>query len=213
LDYGARYYDARLSRFLSVDPLASDYPEWSPYSYVHNNPLIHTDPTGMSPDTLKVGYVMSGPGMYHLNIIDVDNDTGEENVIVEGFPANEISDPMKILKDGWGNLVRNEQTDPSSIENKEVLDIPDGMTEEEFKNELLKQASSYDNSVPYNPLPGNPDSRIDNGNSNSLIGSVLRAAGSDFEPSRISPGFKINVLPGNRVRKARPTFIRFGEGY
>ncbi|HEY0651751.1 MAG TPA: SpvB/TcaC N-terminal domain-containing protein [Chryseosolibacter sp.] len=45
--YGARYYDARTSVWLSVDPLTEQYPGWTPYHYVHNNPLNLIDPTGM----------------------------------------------------------------------------------------------------------------------------------------------------------------------
>lgn len=43
--YGARYYDPRLSIFISVDPLAEKTME--PYSYVGNNPINRIDPTGM----------------------------------------------------------------------------------------------------------------------------------------------------------------------
>jgi len=55
LDYGARYYDARLSRFLSVDPLADIEQNlgWNPYHYVHNNPINMIDPTGMRADWIK----------------------------------------------------------------------------------------------------------------------------------------------------------------
>jgi RHS repeat-associated protein len=49
-DYGARFYDPELGRWHSVDPLASDYPSWTPYHYVHNNPIVLIDPTGMSAD-------------------------------------------------------------------------------------------------------------------------------------------------------------------
>ncbi|MGH2508716.1 MAG: RHS repeat-associated core domain-containing protein, partial [Ktedonobacteraceae bacterium] len=48
-DYNARLYDPALGRFLSVDPLIG-HPESTqginPYSYVENNPLSRTDPTG-----------------------------------------------------------------------------------------------------------------------------------------------------------------------
>ena len=44
--YGARYYDPRISIFISVDPLAEQ--TFEPYSYVGNNPIMFTDPTGMS---------------------------------------------------------------------------------------------------------------------------------------------------------------------
>ena len=52
-DYGARYYDAELARFHSADPLAGDFPSWTPYHYVHNNPLNMIDPTGMSADWVE----------------------------------------------------------------------------------------------------------------------------------------------------------------
>ena len=38
-NYGARYYDPTMSMFLSVDPLTDSYPGWTPFHYVHNNPL------------------------------------------------------------------------------------------------------------------------------------------------------------------------------
>lgn len=46
--YGARYYDPRISIFVSVDPLAEDYLGFTPYHYVHQNPINLIDPTGMS---------------------------------------------------------------------------------------------------------------------------------------------------------------------
>ena len=49
--YGARYYDPVTSIFLSVDPLAEQFPGWNPYHYVHNNPINLIDPTGMSAET------------------------------------------------------------------------------------------------------------------------------------------------------------------
>ncbi len=45
--YGARYYDPRLGRFLSVDPLASKAPGWSPYRAFFCNPIRYTDPDGL----------------------------------------------------------------------------------------------------------------------------------------------------------------------
>jgi len=48
--YGARYYDPRISIFVSVDPLAEEFEGWTPYHYVHNNPINLIDPTGMSAD-------------------------------------------------------------------------------------------------------------------------------------------------------------------
>jgi RHS repeat-associated protein len=50
LDYrGARFYDSDVARFLSLDPLAAQFPEWSDYNYVLGNPMMFIDPDGKAP--------------------------------------------------------------------------------------------------------------------------------------------------------------------
>ena len=53
--YGARYYDPKMSLFVSVDPLAEQFVGWSPYHYVHNNPINLIDPTGMAAENADGG--------------------------------------------------------------------------------------------------------------------------------------------------------------
>jgi len=47
--YGARYYEPRLSLWISVDPKASKMPSWSPYSAFFNNSIRFIDPDGHDP--------------------------------------------------------------------------------------------------------------------------------------------------------------------
>jgi RHS repeat-associated protein len=49
--FGARYYDSRIARWMSVDPLAGKYPNWSPYIYCKANPIKLIDPKGMGDDS------------------------------------------------------------------------------------------------------------------------------------------------------------------
>jgi len=46
LDYGARIYDPRLGRFISIDPDKELYSKLSPYQGLNNNPINFVDPTG-----------------------------------------------------------------------------------------------------------------------------------------------------------------------
>ena len=49
--HGARFYNRELGRYISVDPLFSEAPDWTPYRYAFCNPVMFTDPTGMKEDT------------------------------------------------------------------------------------------------------------------------------------------------------------------
>ncbi|MBK6483397.1 MAG: hypothetical protein IPG01_09755 [Chitinophagaceae bacterium] len=48
-DYGLRFYDKRLGRFFSVDPLTKDYPWYSPYQFAGNSPIGNIDRDGAEP--------------------------------------------------------------------------------------------------------------------------------------------------------------------
>ncbi|MCR9155591.1 MAG: RHS repeat-associated core domain-containing protein, partial [Bacteroidetes bacterium] len=48
--YGARYYDPKVSIWLSADPLAGEAPHLTPYRFSFNNPLNVVDPDGLFED-------------------------------------------------------------------------------------------------------------------------------------------------------------------
>ena len=57
-DYGFRIYNPRYARFLSVDPLADDYPWYTPYQFAGDNPIAFIDLDGLEESIpLKVGTV------------------------------------------------------------------------------------------------------------------------------------------------------------
>ena len=57
-DFGARIYDGRVARWLSVDPLAGRMPHMSPYVSMDNSPLAKIDPDGKLPILIPVARVM-----------------------------------------------------------------------------------------------------------------------------------------------------------
>jgi RHS repeat-associated protein len=50
-DYGMRIYDSRLGKFLSVDPLAPNFPWYTPYQFAGNMPIWASDVDGSEPAT------------------------------------------------------------------------------------------------------------------------------------------------------------------
>jgi RHS repeat-associated protein len=46
-DYGFRIYNPRIARFLSVDPLTTSYPFYTPYQFAGNNPIWAIDLDGL----------------------------------------------------------------------------------------------------------------------------------------------------------------------
>ena len=64
-DYGARIFDVRLARWLSVDPMATTYPSHSPFAYALNAPTFFIDPDGAK----VVPYMGDLEGADHLTYL------------------------------------------------------------------------------------------------------------------------------------------------
>jgi len=59
-DYGARIYDPRLGRFLSIDALFYKTPSRSPYNFADNNPIVKIDNGGNN----AIGYIGTDGKLY-----------------------------------------------------------------------------------------------------------------------------------------------------
>lgn len=73
--YGARYYDPRLSLWMSTDPMQEKYPNTSGYNYANQNPIVFVDVIGLYPRHIltrhttswyKSDYYTFTPAVVHL---------------------------------------------------------------------------------------------------------------------------------------------------
>lgn len=66
-DYGFRVYDARIAKFLSVDPLTKDYPWYTPYQFAGNKPIWASDLDGRE-EFIRTDYFNSAGQLYRTVI-------------------------------------------------------------------------------------------------------------------------------------------------
>ncbi len=61
-DYGMREYDPQIGRFFRIDPIASQYPELTPYQYASNDPVANIDIDGLEGGSSISGWVIGALG-------------------------------------------------------------------------------------------------------------------------------------------------------
>ncbi|MCB9361383.1 MAG: RHS repeat-associated core domain-containing protein [Flavobacteriales bacterium] len=119
LDYrGARYYDADVARFLSLDPHASNYVNWSPYAYVADNPIRNIDPTGK--DVIVLSAPEGASGFGHAAVL-VGND-----------------------KDGWKLYSKNGTTENGGFSGPSNVHSESGVYYESLQSFANSSANFYE---------------------------------------------------------------------
>ncbi len=138
--YGARYYDPKVSIWLSVDPLAEKMPSWSPYSFCFNNPMRFVDPDGMEAvenDDWKKDKDGNYVYDYKLNkdnsellLKDGEKYVGETATVTSGYGKNEDGTIKEITTSHTLNSdgTVTDQIANKNLENGESVSLTTGET-------------------------------------------------------------------------------------
>ncbi|MBU8900712.1 RHS repeat-associated core domain-containing protein [Corallococcus sp. M34] len=136
INMGGRMYDSSLGRFLSPDafiPLPLNSQSLNRYSYVFNNPLRFTDPTGFLPTTLPVivydswygGSVQAGGSSARFTPPLINGCNSDRSVCWEGVPDSaEMEESTKIPSGFAEFLLRSFFQD--QVEGRRKLDYGKG---------------------------------------------------------------------------------------
>lgn len=101
------------SRWLSPDPLAEEFPEWSPYTFTFNNPVRYTDPTGLAPeDMIPPGDFYNENGKYlgtdgiddgKVYVVKTTESSFDSGVSSAGISRGDYKATKKFIKNNSGN--------------------------------------------------------------------------------------------------------------
>jgi RHS repeat-associated protein len=174
-DFGARMYDARVGRWLSVDPKSRHYPDLNPYNFVANSPLLFIDPTG---EILRIYYELknSETGKTTLTYVDFNGVRAiSENGVDYKMGYNQFVDDVI---NSYNYIVKNGSDTQDVLSTIATTNI---ITNVKFSK--LIDGTEYDTeskTIFYNPLSGCYIENNENtGNQSPSLG-FLHEAGHRF---------------------------------
>ncbi|WP_282162855.1 RHS repeat domain-containing protein [Ulvibacterium marinum] len=97
-DYGFRIYDARISRFLSEDPLSDNYAFYTPYQFAGNKPISSIDLDGLEE---RVVHLFKNE---NDNIVQVTIDSKDLHIKTELVGVQNSARYAQISSKDWGNI-------------------------------------------------------------------------------------------------------------
>jgi RHS repeat-associated protein len=157
--FGARYYDSDLSIWLSVDPMASDYPSTSAYAYCGNNPLRLIDPNGedwyevVNPTTQEKEVKWTD----YKSQQEMDDNKVQGSYLGEAFVHFQGSKDEKVGKDGTltGEGAKAAQVTIYGINGKDDIKTYRGLTMSS-NSEKYSQVASGDYKAYYEDMATSP---------------------------------------------------------
>ena len=130
--YGARYYEPRLSLWMSTDPLEEEYPNITTYGFCHNNPLILIDPDGMGDYFNKKGIWLGSDGKNDNKVFAAQNVSKSKSGLVNDAKNAKllnisydkfVRQASAVYGESSAYLVRNKKDEPSDEMMKEMYAI------------------------------------------------------------------------------------------
>ena len=209
INYEARFFDPRVGRFLSLDPLSKKFPMLSPFQFANNTPIwavdldglearVYTDLTFFSPHSFLT--VIDKDGVINLytfgqygqkgtgfNIFGLYNN-GSALVHLKGDDANNYI-KNEFIKYNMGTYeISKERIDKQKIidyyaKEMQTYNIPAKKTKEEHAPNYVNPENGS-KAVMYKPYWLTPTGS-NNENCSSVTNDGLKAGGSDIESPAI----------------------------
>jgi RHS repeat-associated protein len=103
INYGARVYDPRIARFLSVDPIQKKYAGLTPYQYASNSPIENIDIDGL--EKYSIHYKVAD-GKYMITKVETDNSIRYLSITAADIPIRpKVAEFIK--EDNEGKFIKS----------------------------------------------------------------------------------------------------------
>jgi len=225
MDFGARIYDGRLGRWLTLDPLQTNYPDLSPYNFVNSNPIFLYDPDG------KIIKPCSDKTQEHiLNVLlkVFKSEDIVEQVFILNLNPTYMDKGRPIVNPNFGEITSNLNISSFRFSKKELKKMSKGL-KVKFSNKELKAAYNIykiaANEKEFGFLITSDAGRVDKGNfdiskgdvktsslganpnSHPDLSAVVTGLNNAEDASRSNNSFK-----DEDVKKARGDFLKTETG-
>lgn len=185
-----RQYDPRLGRWKSLDPLKAEFPWQSPYVGMDNSPILLSDPFGDSTwvNSRKLNLPGGGVGVHTYVVTRPDGDPSVEDG-GEGYTTYSFFEDEDGNLTGEKNWDTDKNWDPDNLKGRDLINVPEGMTDEEFRGEIDNQFNKFrEGSFDYSAIPSDCSSQ---GNCNTSTTTLLNNSGVPLDEIKSinPPGF------------------------